>query len=104
MEEKKGMTVNKEISGNELVISVSGRIDTTTAPALEQEIKASLEGVQKLVVDIADVEYVSSAGLRVFLSTHKVMAKQGGMVVKNVSESVKEIFEVTGFADILTIE
>ncbi len=98
------MTVNKEINGNELVISVSGRIDTTTAPALEQEIKASLEGVQKLVVDIADVEYVSSAGLRVFLSTHKTMSKQGSMVVKNVSESVKEIFEVTGFADILTIE
>ncbi len=98
------MTVNKEINGNELVISVSGRIDTTTAPTLEQEIKASLEGVQKLVVDIADVEYVSSAGLRVFLSTHKTMSKQGSMVVKNVSESVKEIFEVTGFADILTIE
>ncbi len=98
------MTVNKELNGSELVVSVSGRIDTTTAPTLEAEIKGSLDGVQKLVLDIADVEYVSSAGLRVFLSTHKTMLKQGGMVIKNVSESVKEIFEVTGFSDILTIE
>ncbi len=98
------MTVNKELNGSELVVSVSGRIDTTTAPTLEAEIKESLDGVQKLVLDIADVEYVSSAGLRVFLSTHKTMLKQGGMVIKNVSESVKEIFEVTGFSDILTIE
>ncbi len=98
------MTVNKELNGSELVISVSGRIDTTTAPTLEGEIKDSLDGVQKLVLDIAEVEYVSSAGLRVFLSTHKTMSKQGSMVVKNVSESVKEIFEVTGFADILTLE
>ena len=98
------MTVNKELNGSELVISVSGRIDTTTAPTLEGEIKDSLDGVQKLVLDIAEVEYVSSAGLRVFLSTHKTMSKQGSMVVKNVSESVREIFEVTGFADILTLE
>ena len=98
------MTVNKELNGSELVVSVSGRIDTTTAPTLEQQIKESIDGVQKLVLDLAEVEYVSSAGLRVFLSTHKVMAKQDGMVVRNVSESVKEIFEVTGFADILTIE
>ena len=98
------MTVNKELNGSELVVSVAGRIDTTTAPTLEAEIKESLEGVQKLVLDIAEVEYVSSAGLRVFLSTHKIMSKLGGMVIKNVSESVKEIFEVTGFSDILTIE
>ncbi|MBO6260690.1 MAG: STAS domain-containing protein [Lachnospiraceae bacterium] len=98
------MTVNKELNGSELVISVSGRIDTTTAPTLEGEIKDSLDGVQNLVLDIAEVEYVSSAGLRVFLSTHKTMSKQGSMVVKNVSESVREIFEVTGFADILTLE
>ena len=97
------MTINKESNGNEQVISLEGRLDTTTAPQLDEEIK-SLDGVEKLVFNLEKLEYISSAGLRVLLSAQKIMNKQGSMVVKNVSEEVKEIFEVTGFSDILTIE
>ena len=83
---------------------LEGRLDTTTAPELDGSVKADLDGVTKLTFDFAQLEYISSAGLRVLLSAQKVMNKQGSMVVKNVSEEVKEILEVTGFSDILIIE
>ncbi len=98
------MTINKTQNGTELTIALEGRLDTTTAPQLDDEIKASLGGVEKLFFDMANLEYISSAGLRVLLSAQKVMNKQGSMVVKNVSEEINEIFEVTGFVDILTLE
>ena len=98
------MTINKNANGNELVIALEGRLDTTTAPQLDEDLKTSLNGVQDLVFDFAKLEYISSAGLRILLAAQKIMNKQGKMVVKNVSEEVKEIFEVTGFSDILTIE
>ncbi len=97
------MTINKESNGSELKISLEGRLDTTTAPQLDEEVKA-LDGVTKLVFDFTSLEYISSAGLRVLLSAQKIMNKQGSMVIKNVSSEIKEIFEVTGFVDILTIE
>ncbi len=97
------MTINKESNGSELKISLEGRLDTTTAPQLDEEVKA-LDGVTKLVFDFTSLEYISSAGLRVLLSAQKIMNKQGSMVIKNVSSEIKEIFEVTGFIDILTIE
>lgn len=98
------MTIKKEQNGAELKISIEGRLDTTTAPELDNELKASLEGVEKLEFDFSKLEYISSAGLRVLLSAQKIMNKQGSMVVKNVSEEINEIFEVTGFVDILSIE
>ncbi|MBO6259711.1 MAG: STAS domain-containing protein [Lachnospiraceae bacterium] len=97
------MTISKDRNGSELTIALEGRLDTTTAPELAEEIK-SLDGVEKLKFDIEKLEYISSAGLRVLLSAQKVMNKQGSMVVKNASESIKEIFEVTGFDGILTVE
>ena len=97
------MNINKSKDGNSLNIALEGRLDTTTAPQLDEEIKA-LDGVAKLVFDFSKLEYISSAGLRVLLSAQKIMNKQGSMVIKNVSEEIKEIFEVTGFIDILTIE
>jgi len=98
------MTIEKTLNASELTITLSGRLDTTTAPELEAELKASLPGVESLVLDFANLEYLSSAGLRVLLSAQKVMNKQGSMVVRSVNETIAEIFEVTGFCDILTIE
>ena len=98
------MTMEKIINGAELTITLNGRLDTTTAPQLEAELKESVTGVENLVLDFAGLEYLSSAGLRVLLATQKVMNKQGKMVVKNVNETIMEIFEVTGFADILNIQ
>ena len=98
------MTIEKNLNGTELIVTIAGRLDTTTAPQLEDELKQSLSGVTKLVLDFAALEYLSSAGLRVLLSTQKIMNKQGEMVIKNVNETINEIFEVTGFIDILTIE
>lgn len=98
------MTIDKNLNGTELIIDLTGRLDTTTAPALEAELKQSLTGVEKLVLDFVALEYLSSAGLRVILSAQKTMNKQGSMVIRNVNETVSEIFEVTGFCDILTIE
>ncbi len=102
--EEKAMTINKNQNGNELTIALEGRLDTTTAPQLDDDLKSSLDGVESLIFDFSKLEYISSAGLRVLLSAQKVMNKQGSMVVKNVSEEINEIFEVTGFIDILTIE
>ena len=98
------MTIEKNLSGTELTVTITGRLDTTTAPQLEAEFKQSITGVEKLVLDFASLEYLSSAGLRVLLAAQKVMNKQGEMIIKNVNETINEIFEVTGFIDILTIE
>ena len=98
------MKVDKTISGNKLDLAVTGRIDTTTAPQLEEEIRDSLDGIEELVMDFSGVEYISSAGLRVLLSCQKTMNTQGSMALTGVRESVMEIFEVTGFSDILTIK
>ena len=98
------MTIKKTTDGSLLIIALEGRLDTTTAPDLEKELKASLDGVEELVLDFEKLEYVSSAGLRVLLSAQKVMNKQGSMKVIKVNDLVQEVFEVTGFTDILTIE
>ena len=99
------MNINKTKNESALTIALEGRLDTTTAPQLESELKASLDGVEKLVLDFDGLDYLSSAGLRVLLATQKNMTKQGGsMMVCNVNEAINEIFEVTGFSDVLTIE
>ena len=98
------MTINKTLNGEALTIALEGRLDTTTAPTLDDELKSALNGVTALTFDLEKLEYISSAGLRVLLSAQKVMNKQGNMIVKNVSEEINEIFEVTGFVDILNIE
>ena len=98
------MTINKNQNGTALTIALEGRLDTTTAPQLEQELKTSLDGITDLTLDFTKLDYISSAGLRVLLSAHKTMAGKGGMKVTHVNEVVQEVFEVTGFSDILTIE
>ena len=98
------MTIEKNISGAELTIALAGRLDTTTAPQLEAELKTALDGVESLVLDFEKLDYLSSAGLRVLLAAQKQMNKQGEMVVRHVNETIAEVFEVTGFCDILTIE
>lgn len=98
------LNISKKADGKALTVVLDGRLDTTTAPQLESDLKASLDEVEDLVFDFAKLQYISSAGLRVLLSAQKVMNKQGNMVVKNATDEVKEIFEVTGFSDILTIE
>ena len=98
------MTIEKKVNGNVLEIALEGRLDTMTAPELEAELNQSLGGVDSLTLDFSKLEYISSAGLRVLLSAHKVMSTKGGMKVTNVNEIVQEVFEVTGFADILNIE
>ena len=98
------MKIEKITNGTELTVKLAGRLDTTTAPELEVALKDSYAGVEKLVLDFAELEYLSSAGLRVLLGAQKTMNKQGEMVVKNVNDTIDEIFEITGFADVLTIE
>ncbi len=98
------MEFKRTKNGNELNIAVEGRLDTTTAPLLEAELKQNINGIEKLVLDFSALEYLSSAGLRVLLSAQKIMNRQGKMIVKNVNDTIAEIFEVTGFADILTVE
>ena len=98
------MKINKKLEGNNLEFALEGRLDTTTAPSLEEEVKNNIEGIKELVFDLKDLVYVSSAGLRVLLSAQKTMNKQGNMIIRNANEEVMEIFEVTGFSDILTIE
>ena len=98
------MTIEKNLNGTELTLKVIGRMDTTTAPELDKEISENIEGVKKLVLDFSELDYLSSAGLRVILQAQKTMNKQGEMVVRNINETVEEIFEVTGFSDVLTIE
>lgn len=103
MEESR-MTINKVLNVTELTVALAGRLDTTTAPQLEAELKSSLNGVESLILDFSELEYISSAGLRVLLSAQKVMNKQGNMVIRHVNETILEVFEVTGFTDILTVE
>ena len=98
------MKINKSMNGGKLEIELEGRLDTTTAPELEKELKDSMDAATELTLDFSKLDYISSAGLRVLLSAHKAMSKKGGMKVVNVNEVVKEVFDVTGFADILTIE
>ena len=98
------MTMNKTQNGNDLTIALEGRLDTTTAPELEQELKRSLTGIDHLTFDFSKLEYISSAGLRVLLSAQKSMYSKGGMKITHVNEIVMEVFEVTGFTDILTID
>ena len=98
------MTITTNLENEKLTVELEGRLDTTTAPQLEAELKKSLDDVKELVFDITNLAYISSAGLRVLLTAQKVMNKQGKMTVKGASEAVMEIFEVTGFVDILNIE
>lgn len=97
------MKIENTKNGSALVLKVTGRLDTTTAPDLEAELKNSLEGITDLTFDFADLEYISSAGLRVLLIAIKKMNAQGKLVVKNANELVMEVFEVTGFKDLMTI-
>ena len=99
------MEIKKELDGSKLVVTLSGRLDTTTAPDFEKELKSSLEGVKELILDFNGLDYISSAGLRVLLSAQKLMNAAGGsMKIVGANDIVKEIFDVTGFSDILTIE
>jgi anti-sigma B factor antagonist len=97
------LNIEKVAEGTSLTVKLEGRLDTTTSPQLEGELGSKLDGVKELVFDLEKLEYISSAGLRVLLSAQKVMNKSGKMTVCNVSDSINEIFEVTGFSDILTI-
>lgn len=98
------MVITKHAEGKKLTLNVQGRLDTTTAPQLEAELKSSVDGVSELVFDFTALEYISSAGLRVLLSAQKVMSRQGSMVVRGVNDDIMDVFELTGFSDILTIE
>ena len=98
------MTIEKQIQDKNLELKVSGRLDTMTAPQLETELQNDLAEAESLTMDFTDLSYISSAGLRVLLSAQKIMQKKGGMKLTGVNDSIMEIFEVTGFSDILTIE
>lgn len=98
------MKINRDQNGTALTIALEGRLDTVTAPELEEELKNSLDAATELTLDFEKLDYISSAGLRVLLSAHKAMSKKGGMKVRNANEMVREVFDVTGFADILDIE
>lgn len=98
------MIINKTKNDSTLQYSLEGRLVTTTAPQLETDLKDSLDGVTELIFDFEKLAYVSSAGLRVLLTAQKIMEKQGKMVIRNVCSDIMEVFEVTGFASVLTIE
>ena len=98
------MTINRELVGKQLTIALEGRLDTSTAPELESVAAEALDGVEKLIIDMKNLEYVSSAGLRVLLKMQKTMKKNGEMVVRNVGPEIMEVLDITGFSDILTIE
>ena len=98
------LDINRTIENGKALFTLTGRLDTTTAPDLEKEFKDSLDSVSELTLDFAGLDYISSAGLRVLLAAQKTMNKQGSMKLKNVNETIMEIFEVTGFSDILTVE
>ena len=98
------MKIQKKQENNKLTLTLEGRLDTMTAPDLEVCLKSTLEGISELTFDMTELEYISSAGLRVLLAAQKKMNKQGSMKLTGVSETVMEIFDITGFADILTIE
>lgn len=98
------MKLSKNLKNTTLTVNVEGRLDTSTSPELQEFIDNSIEGVTELILDFSGLEYISSAGLRVLLATEKTMKTKGKMIVKNLSEEVAEVFEITGFSDILTIE
>ncbi len=98
------MEIIKNLNGTVLNIDLVGRLDTTTAPQLESELKSSLNDITELIFNLEKLEYISSAGLRVLLSSQKVMNKQGKMIIKNANDEIKGVFEITGFCDILTIQ
>lgn len=99
------MTINQNLEGSKLTIKLEGKLDTTTAPELKEALDSALDGATELVMDISDLIYISSAGLRVLLSTHKIMSAKGGsMVITGANETVMEIFDMTGFSDFLNIE
>ena len=98
------MNIIKATEGTTLNLALEGRLDTTTAPQLEAELKGSMDGITELNMDFEKLEYLSSAGLRVILAAQKTMNKQGKMVIRHVNETIREVFEVTGFIDILTME
>jgi len=98
------MTIQKTQNGKELTVAIEGRLDTTTAPELEAELLKSMPDAETLTLDLTDLQYISSAGLRVLLSAHKAMNNKGGMKITHVNEIVREVFDVTGFTDILNIE
>ena len=98
------MNIEKKINDDSMLVILEGRLDTTTAPELEESIISSIDGIKELTFDFEKLEYISSAGLRVLLSAQKTMNKQGSMKLINVGSAIREIFEVTGFVDILTIE
>ena len=98
------MEVKKTINGTNCVVELEGRLDTTTAPQLEAALKTALNGISELTFDLGKLEYISSAGLRVLLAAQKVMNAQGTMKITNVIPEIMEVFEITGFTDILTIE
>ena len=98
------MTINRKQNGTALGIALEGRLDTMTAPELEAELSKSMSSADSLTLDFSKLDYISSAGLRVLLTAHKTMAAKNGLKITNVNEVVQEVFEVTGFADILTIE
>ena len=98
------MNIVKTSEGTKLTLALEGRLDTTTAPQLEAEVRGGLAGVTQLVLDFSQLEYLSSAGLRVLLAAQKLMNKQGDMVIRRANATIVEIFEVTGFLDILTLE
>ena len=98
------MNIQKTVSGTTLAVQLEGRLDTATSPKLEEELRGSIDGMTSLVIDFEKLEYISSAGLRVLLAMQKIMNRQGQMLLKNVSETIMEVFEVTGFSEFLTIE
>ncbi len=98
------MDIQREKNGSELTLCIVGRLDTTTAPDLEKVITGECEGVSRLIFDLKELEYISSAGLRVFIKAQKMMNDQGDMVIRNVNETVNEIFDITGLLSIFTVE
>ncbi|MBO4460962.1 MAG: STAS domain-containing protein [Clostridiales bacterium] len=98
------LNINKNIEGNKALYQLEGRLDTVTSPDLENALKENIESLEELVLDFANLEYISSAGLRVLLAAHKIVSKNGQMKLTNVNSTIMEIFDVTGFSDILTIE
>ncbi|MCR5061435.1 MAG: STAS domain-containing protein [Saccharofermentans sp.] len=98
------LNISKNLSDTKLSVALEGRLDTTTAPEFEDALNENIANVTELIIDLEKLEYISSAGLRVLLSAQKTMNKQGSLVIRNSSDEIKEIFDVTGFSDILTIE
>ncbi|MCR4621568.1 MAG: STAS domain-containing protein [Clostridiales bacterium] len=98
------MTITKTQNGDSLTIAIEGRLDTITAPQLESELRPVMDNIKELIFDLKDLVYISSAGLRVLLASQKNMNKRGDMCIRNVSADVMEVFELTGFVDILNIE